>query len=62
MSTVLAATDGLFPAPVLEYKELAPVLIVLGAATLGVLIEAFLPRTLRFRAQLVVTFGGLGLE
>ena len=61
MSTVLAATDGLFPAPVLEYKELAPVLIVLGAATLGVLIEAFLPRTLRFRAQLVVTFGGLGL-
>ena len=54
-----AATQGLFPVPQLEYQNLAPVLIVLVAALLGVLVEAFLPRTARFRAQLVVTFGGL---
>ncbi len=54
-----AATQGLFPVPQLEYQNLAPVLIVLVAALLGVLVEAFLPRTARFRAQLVVTCGGL---
>ena len=54
-----AETQGLFPVPQLEYQNLAPVLIVLVAALLGVLVEAFLPRAARFRAQLVVSFGGL---
>jgi NADH-quinone oxidoreductase subunit N len=54
-----AATQGPFPVPQLEYQSLAPALIVLVAALLGVLVEAFLPRAARFRAQLVVSFGGL---
>ena len=33
-----------FTAPVLNYSLLAPVLIVLGGALVGVLIEAFAPR------------------
>ncbi|HEY6740603.1 MAG TPA: NADH-quinone oxidoreductase subunit NuoN [Actinopolymorphaceae bacterium] len=46
-------------APTIEYSELAPMLIVFGAAVLGVLIEAFLPRRMRYWTQVVVTFAGL---
>ena len=38
----LLAVD--FTAPSIEYSVLAPMLIVFGAAVLGVLIEAFVPR------------------
>ena len=31
-------------APTIEYAELLPMLIVFGAAIIGVLIEAFVPR------------------
>jgi NADH-quinone oxidoreductase subunit N len=57
-TTLLAAGD--FPsAPHIEYGQLAPMLIVLGAACVGVLIEAFLPRAQRYGAQ--VTISGLSL-
>ena len=59
MTALMSAAESSFPSPQLEYNLLAPVLIILGAAAIGVLIEAFLPRRMRFRAQLVVTFGGL---
>ena len=59
MTGLLAATDSTFASPSIEYALLAPVLIILGAAVLGVLIEAFLPRGARFRAQIVLTFGAL---
>ncbi|MCF6389026.1 NADH-quinone oxidoreductase subunit NuoN [Mycobacterium sp. MBM] len=45
-------------APVIEYGQLAPFLIVLGAAVLGVLVEAFLPRRARYGGQLVLAVGG----
>ncbi|MGL5808909.1 MAG: NADH-quinone oxidoreductase subunit NuoN [Nocardioides sp.] len=48
-----------FTKPVIDYLEIAPMLIVFGAACVGVLIEAFLPRGVRFRAQLVVSLAGL---
>ncbi len=48
-----------FSKPSLEYVELLPLFIVFGAACLGVLIEAFLPREQRRVPQLVVTLGGL---
>ncbi|TIC89282.1 NADH-quinone oxidoreductase subunit NuoN [Nocardioides sp. GY 10113] len=48
-----------FTKPTLEYAELMPLLVVFGAACLGVLVEAFLPRGVRRAAQLVVTLGGL---
>ena len=36
-----------FVSPTLDYALLAPILIVLGGAVLGVLIEAFAPRKSR---------------
>jgi NADH-quinone oxidoreductase subunit N len=43
-----------FTAPVLNYSLLAPILIVLGGALVGVLIEAFASRKVRPQAQLFV--------
>ena len=40
-----------FTAPTLDYVKLAPFLIVLGAACVGILLEAFLPRRVRFTTQ-----------
>ncbi len=45
-------------APSIEYFQLAPVLIVLGVAVAGVLVEAFLPRGVRYGAQLALAVGG----
>lgn len=54
---VLAAT---IPAPSIEYHVLAPILIVFGAAVVGVLVDAFFPRPWRYPAQLVLTLVALG--
>jgi NADH-quinone oxidoreductase subunit N len=43
------------PAPNIEYAQLAPVLIVVGAAIVGVLVEAFVPRKARYHTQLFLT-------
>jgi NADH-quinone oxidoreductase subunit N len=45
--------------PNVEYGLLSPMLIVLGVAVAGVLVEAFLPRRSRYAAQLVLALGGL---
>ncbi|MDT4939036.1 MAG: NADH-quinone oxidoreductase subunit [Pseudonocardiales bacterium] len=58
MNGMLAATDTIH-APSVSYHALAPILIVLGAAMLGVLAEAAVPRAERYAAQLVITLGGL---
>ncbi|MFC8076033.1 NADH-quinone oxidoreductase subunit NuoN [Streptomyces sp. NPDC057307] len=42
-------------APKIEYAQLAPVLIVLGAAVVGILLEAFVPRKGRYYAQLFLS-------
>ena len=54
-----AATTPNIPAPHIEYGQLAPMLVVFGAAVVGVLVEAFVPRELRRRSHLLLTFGGL---
>jgi proton-translocating NADH-quinone oxidoreductase chain N len=54
-----AAATGNIPAPSIEYGQLAPMLVVFGAAVVGVLVEAFVPRDLRRAVHLVVTFGSL---
>ncbi|CAJ1507254.1 NADH-quinone oxidoreductase subunit NuoN [[Mycobacterium] burgundiense] len=54
MTTVLA-----LQAPSVEYAQLSPMLIVIGVAVAGVLVEAFLPRRLRYRTQLLLSLGGL---
>ena len=45
--------------PSVSYALLAPVLIVFGAALIGILVEAFVPRAGRRPIQLVLSFGGL---
>jgi NADH-quinone oxidoreductase subunit N len=47
------------PAPDVEYVRLSPMLIVFGAAVVGILIEALLPRRSRYRAQVMLTVGAL---
>ena len=42
--TTAAGAPDKIPAPHIEYAQLAPTLIVLGAAVIGVLVEAFVPR------------------
>jgi proton-translocating NADH-quinone oxidoreductase chain N len=54
-----AATPGAITAPSIEYSQLAPMLVVFGAAIVGVLVEAFVPRELRRAIHLLVTFGAL---
>lgn len=46
-------------APDIEYSQLAPILIVLGVAALGIIIEAFAPRKSRYGAQVFVSLLGL---
>jgi NADH-quinone oxidoreductase subunit N len=47
--------------PPVDYAALAPLLIVLGAACVAVLVEAFLPRYQRWPAQVALSLGALGL-
>ena len=60
MTGVLAAAPaGSIAAPSIEYGQLAPMLIVFGAAVVGVLVEAFTPRHLRRAVHLVLALGSL---
>ncbi|MBD8506198.1 NADH-quinone oxidoreductase subunit NuoN [Hoyosella sp. G463] len=45
--------------PSIDYGALSPLLIILGAAIVGVLLEAFLPRAARHAAQLVLAIAAL---
>jgi len=47
------------PTPSIEYFLLCPMLIVFGTAVVGVLAEAFLPRRIRYPAQVTIALGGL---
>ncbi|PRC46251.1 NADH-quinone oxidoreductase subunit N, partial [Mycobacterium sp. ITM-2017-0098] len=47
------------PTPNIEYGLISPMLIVLGAAVLGVLLEAFLPRGRRYAAQVTLSLVAL---
>jgi NADH-quinone oxidoreductase subunit N len=53
-----AATTA-FTAPHVEYRALMPMLVVFGAATAGILVEAFLPRTRRYWAQVGISLAGV---
>ena len=58
-TAVAAAVPGAIPAPSIEYSQLAPMLVVFGAAVVGVIVEAFAPRELRRAIHLLLTFGAL---
>ena len=59
MSMLSAASDQTLNAPSIAYHALWPVLIVLGAACVGVLAEAFVPRAERFNTQMGIAVAGL---
>ncbi|MDH6126148.1 NADH-quinone oxidoreductase subunit NuoN [Kitasatospora sp. GP82] len=62
MSHWLAAAGGnspSIPAPHIEYGQLSPMLLVFGAALVGILVEAFLPRRLRYGTQVTISLLGL---
>jgi NADH-quinone oxidoreductase subunit N len=44
----------MFNTPIIDYNLLAPILIVLGGALLGVLVEAFIGKTYRARIQITI--------
>ena len=47
--------------PPIDYGALAPLFVVLGAACVAVLVEAFLPRHQRWPVQVVLSIAALGL-
>jgi NADH-quinone oxidoreductase subunit N len=51
-----------FTAPVLSYSLLSPMLVLLGGSLIGVLVEAFVSKTLRPAVQLTLTLGTLLLS
>lgn len=51
-----------FTAPILPYSLLSPMLILLGGALIGVLVEAFVSKALRPAVQLTLTLGTLLLS
>ena len=51
MIAPLAEPAAEFTTPSIEYSLLAPLLIIFGVALLGVLVEAFVPRQLRYVSQ-----------
>jgi NADH-quinone oxidoreductase subunit N len=61
MTTALlaATTTPTITTPSVAYHALTPIFIVLGAALLGVLVEALVPQRERFNTQLAVTIAGL---
>jgi NADH-quinone oxidoreductase subunit N len=52
---IALAADDTFVKPHIEYGSLWPILVIFGAACVGVLIEAFLPRQWRYAAQFGTT-------
>jgi NADH-quinone oxidoreductase subunit N len=55
----LATVNPSLPAPKIDYALAMPMLIVFGAAMVGVLVEAFAPRRARYAAQIAVSILGL---
>ncbi|HEX6501572.1 MAG TPA: NADH-quinone oxidoreductase subunit NuoN [Micromonosporaceae bacterium] len=59
MSTPVLLAQGDFKLPQLDYAALAPMLILFGAACVGVIVEAAAPRGQRYRVQLPLSLVAL---
>ncbi len=55
----VSSVAGAIAPPRIEYGQLSPMLVVFGAAIVGILVEAFTPRPLRRPVHLVITLGSL---
>jgi NADH-quinone oxidoreductase subunit N len=58
-AAVFTAQEGKETLAPIDYPAIMPVLIILGAACVGVLLEAFLPRHQRWSAQVFLTLAAL---
>ncbi|GAC67694.1 NADH-quinone oxidoreductase subunit NuoN [Gordonia soli] len=58
-ATVTAAGLATIDAPSIAYGALSPMVIVFAVGVVGVLVEAFAPRSVRYRTHLVLALGGL---
>ncbi len=59
MTGTVAALAPTITAPRIEWSQLSPILLVFGAAIVGVLVEAFAPRVLRRPLHVALTLGGI---
>ncbi|SFQ64343.1 NADH-quinone oxidoreductase subunit N [Amycolatopsis arida] len=59
LDVVLAQQPGQLEAPGIDWASVLPVLIILGAACVSVLLEAFLPRHQRWSAQVALCLAAL---
>jgi len=59
MTALITNLPAEFQAAQVDYKAIAPMLVVFGGAIIGVLIEAFAPRTTRYAAQVAVAIASL---
>jgi NADH-quinone oxidoreductase subunit N len=59
MTALITSLPAQFQAAQVDYQAIAPMLIVFGGALLGVLIEAFAPRSVRYPAQVAVAVAAL---
>ena len=59
LTATASTVSGAIKPPSIEYSQLAPMLVVFGAAVAGVLVEAFVPRPLRRGVHLVLALGSL---
>ena len=53
--TALLTAPAAFTTATIDYVALLPLFVVFGGALLGVLVEAFVPRSSRFQAQVALT-------
>jgi proton-translocating NADH-quinone oxidoreductase chain N len=58
-AAIVTSGNGAISPPSIEYGQLSPMLVVFGAAVVGVLVEAFTPRPLRRSVQLAVSLVAL---
>ncbi|MBC7299591.1 MAG: NADH-quinone oxidoreductase subunit NuoN [Nocardia sp.] len=58
-SVTISELAAIAPAPSIEYHLLAPMLIVFAVGVVGVLVEAFLPRSYRYLTQVVLGTAGV---
>jgi NADH-quinone oxidoreductase subunit N len=56
---VITLADAAFDAPHIAYGKLSPLLVVFGVALIGVLVEAFAPRSSRYVVQSVLAVVGI---
>ena len=59
LTSIAAAPPPAIPTPHIEYWQLSPMLLVFGVAVVGVLVEAFAPRSQRRPLHVGLTLAGL---